>query len=171
MNLKLIVVQGKPLGRALLFSPGEYFLGRGSECHVRFNSEWVSRQHCLLRVTPQSVFLRDLGSRNGTLVNGALLAEEISLSEHDQIQVGPVVFEAHFAEVSSVRPLSPGRVIPLPNAADTTSILPPESPLGETGSNEEAPADNPTANHPISGIENRETRSTRRLKREPSEEE
>ena len=68
-------------------------IGRGSECHIRPNSDWVSRQHCLLRVTREGAWLRDLGSRNGTLVIGALLAGERLLEVGDQIQVGPLVFE------------------------------------------------------------------------------
>ena len=93
MNLKLLVVQGKPPGKALVFGPGEYYLGRGPECNIRFNSEWVSRQHCLLRVSVAEVVLRDLGSRNGTLVNGQLVSGDHLLTNGEQIQIGQVVFE------------------------------------------------------------------------------
>jgi pSer/pThr/pTyr-binding forkhead associated (FHA) protein len=93
MAIQLIVVQGRPEGRVLRFPPGQYYFGRGAECHVRPNSDWVSRQHCALRVTREGAWLRDLGSRNGTLVNGALLAGEQLLAKGDQIQVGPLVFE------------------------------------------------------------------------------
>jgi pSer/pThr/pTyr-binding forkhead associated (FHA) protein len=94
MTVKLRVVQGRPQGKSLLFPPGEYVVGRGTECHVRPNSEWVSRQHCLFRVTPDdNLFIRDLGSTNGTLVNGVRVVGERALNPRDQIQVGPLVFE------------------------------------------------------------------------------
>jgi pSer/pThr/pTyr-binding forkhead associated (FHA) protein len=93
MAIQLIVVHGRPEGRVLRFPPGQYYFGRGAECHVRPNSDWVSRQHCALRVTCEGAWLRDLGSRNGTLVNGSLLAGERLLEKGDQIQVGPLVFE------------------------------------------------------------------------------
>jgi pSer/pThr/pTyr-binding forkhead associated (FHA) protein len=93
MIVKLLVVQGRPFGKSLLFPNGDYYFGRGPECHVRPESEWVSRQHCLLRVTPAAVFVRDLGSRNGTLVNGALVEGERQLLHGDQVQIGPLVFE------------------------------------------------------------------------------
>lgn len=95
MKVKMLVVQGRPAGKILVFPVGEYYFGRGKECHVRPNSEWVSRQHCLLRVTPNDVYLRDLGSRNGTLVNGVLLAvnEERPLGHGDRVQLGQLVFE------------------------------------------------------------------------------
>lgn len=99
MNVKLLVVHGKPSGKSLIFGPGDYYLGRGPECHVRFNSDWVSRQHCLIRVTPEAVSLRDLSSRNGTLLNGALLHQEAGLKHGDLIQVGPIVFEIVFEEL------------------------------------------------------------------------
>src|SRR5262245_20079379 len=93
MNMKLLVVQGRPRGKVLRFPFGEFLIGRGAECHIRPNSDWVSRQHCLLRVTPDGVFIRDLGSRNGTLVNGLRVVEERRLENGDQLQVGPLVFE------------------------------------------------------------------------------
>src|SRR5579885_1081584 len=92
-GIKLLVVQGRPQGKALLFPPGEHLFGRGAECQIRANSDWVSRQHCLLRDTPDGAFLRDLGSRNGTLVNGERLIGERRLQPGDQLQVGPLVFQ------------------------------------------------------------------------------
>jgi pSer/pThr/pTyr-binding forkhead associated (FHA) protein len=97
MNFKLLVVQGKPAGKSLVFPRGEYYFGRGPECHVRPESEWVSRQHCLLRVTGEAAFIRDLGSRNGTLVNGTLVERERRLFHGDQVQIGPLVFEVRLA--------------------------------------------------------------------------
>jgi pSer/pThr/pTyr-binding forkhead associated (FHA) protein len=110
MNVKLVIVQGKPAGKAFLFVRGEYYLGRGPECYVRFNSDWVSRQHCLLRVSAAAASLRDLGSRNGTLVNGTLLTSEHLLAAGDQVQIGPVVFEVSFDDSAEVP--SGGRVNP-----------------------------------------------------------
>jgi pSer/pThr/pTyr-binding forkhead associated (FHA) protein len=101
MSVKLLVMQGRPAGKALTFGPGEYYFGRGEECHVRFNSDWVSRQHCLLVVAPDRVLLSDLGSRNGTLVNGQLLHQELPLKEGDKVHVGPVVFEVRLEDSST----------------------------------------------------------------------
>jgi predicted component of type VI protein secretion system len=93
MNLFLRVVQGRPEGKRLSFPRGQYLFGRGSECHIRPNSDWVSRQHCQLLVGLDDVRIRDLGSRNGTLVNGERVVGERSLNEGDQVQVGPLVFQ------------------------------------------------------------------------------
>jgi pSer/pThr/pTyr-binding forkhead associated (FHA) protein len=60
---------------------------------VRPNSELISRQHCLLRIHGHDVHVRDLGSTNGTLVNGKLLLEECVLANGDTLQFGPLVLE------------------------------------------------------------------------------
>jgi pSer/pThr/pTyr-binding forkhead associated (FHA) protein len=103
MIVKFLVVQGRPKDKAIKFGNGEFLFGRGMECHVRPNSEWVSRQHCLLRVTPDAVFLRDLASRNGTLVNGTLVVEDRLLAHGDLVQVGPLVFEVQLELVRPVK--------------------------------------------------------------------
>ncbi len=105
MSVKLTVIQGKPAGKSLSFAAGEYFIGRGAECHIRPNSDWVSRQHCLLRVTDKAAFLKDLGSRNGTLVNGVLIGGEQQLNHGDQVQFGPLVFEVRFDESTETIPI------------------------------------------------------------------
>ncbi len=107
MNVKLLVVHGRPRGKALRFPHGEFVFGRGHECHIRPNSEWVSRQHCLLRVTEDAVHLRDLGSTNGTLVNGRLVVNEQPLRHGDLLQVGPLVFEVIVEDDLSTRPPLP----------------------------------------------------------------
>jgi pSer/pThr/pTyr-binding forkhead associated (FHA) protein len=93
MSVKMKVVQGKPHGSVLDFPEGEFVVGRGPECHVRPNSELVSRQHCLLRIHGHDVHVRDLGSTNGTLVNGKLLVKECALANGDTLQLGPLVLE------------------------------------------------------------------------------
>jgi pSer/pThr/pTyr-binding forkhead associated (FHA) protein len=129
MDVQMLVVQGKARGQYLRFPRGEFMFGRGPECHVRPNSEWVSRQHCLLRVTDQGALIRDLGSTNGTVVNGARVVGERQLEPGDQLQLGPLVLElvvrdgdAH--ESLSAPELSPGDTAVM--ARDTAEIgLPP----------------------------------------------
>ena len=90
---RLKVVQGKPRGEFLSFPPGEFVFGRGPECDIRPNSELVSRQHCLLRVGNGAALLRDLGSTNGTLVNGSRVTCERLLLDGDTVQLGSLVLQ------------------------------------------------------------------------------
>jgi pSer/pThr/pTyr-binding forkhead associated (FHA) protein len=88
-------------------------IGRGENCSVRLpNRGWdfkmVSRHHCKLDIDPPHVCVRDLGSRNGTYVNGLLIGfrdpEEppesagtmassgYELHDEDILAIGPVHF-------------------------------------------------------------------------------
>jgi pSer/pThr/pTyr-binding forkhead associated (FHA) protein len=93
MRVRLLVVRGKPQGKSFSFPRGEFVIGRGSECHLRPNSSWVSRQHCMLRITEATASILDLGSVNGTLLNGRRLVGEQPLAHGDQLQVGPLVLK------------------------------------------------------------------------------
>jgi pSer/pThr/pTyr-binding forkhead associated (FHA) protein len=98
MKVQMQVMQGKARGRFLGFPQGEFVFGRGPECHVRPNSDWISRQHCLLRVTANEVHIRDLGSTNGTLVNGTRVVGERRLNAGDRLELGPFVLEVVLSE-------------------------------------------------------------------------
>jgi pSer/pThr/pTyr-binding forkhead associated (FHA) protein len=98
MEVKLLVLQGRPQRKSLVFPHGSYVFGRGTECHIRPNSEWVSRQHCQLLVTGDAASIRDLGSSNGTLINGERVIGERGLSNGDQLQIGPLVFEVRLEQ-------------------------------------------------------------------------
>jgi pSer/pThr/pTyr-binding forkhead associated (FHA) protein len=106
MNPQLIVVYGKPRNTVKTLALGDCLIGRGDECQVRTNSTLVSRQHCLIHVTKESATLRDLGSTNGTLVNGKRILAARELVSGDLVQIGSVVFEFHdgSAEASGAAP-------------------------------------------------------------------
>ena len=98
MKVQMQVVQGKARGQFLGFPQGEFVFGRGPECHVRPNSDWISRQHCLLRVTASEVHIRDLGSTNGTLVNGTRVIGERRLQAGDRLELGPFILQVVLSE-------------------------------------------------------------------------
>ncbi len=103
MSAQLRVVFGKERGKCLTFPRGEYVFGRGPECHVRANSEIVSRQHCLMAVADGVVSIRDLGSANGTLVNGVRVRGERVLCDGDLIQLGPFGLQFQLPHPPSTR--------------------------------------------------------------------
>lgn len=125
MSVKLLIIHGRPQGKSLVFPDGEYLFGRGAECHIRPNSEWVSRQHCLLRVTATGSFVRDLGSRNGTLVNGTRVVGEQPLAHGDRLQVGPLVFDVlHEATPAGPNPAQEDTGIHTTDTSELPSLLP-----------------------------------------------
>ena len=88
MIVKLIVVSGKSAGRSIAVKRSRFLIGRADECDIRPLSEEVSRRHCAIIVGPESVFVEDLGSRNGTFVNGERIAERTQVTDGDAVRVG-----------------------------------------------------------------------------------
>ena len=66
-------------------------IGRREDCDLRIPLGEVSRKHCRIVRDGDSLKLEDLGSSNGTFLNGQRVQEAV-LSPGDTIQVGPVVF-------------------------------------------------------------------------------
>ncbi len=64
-------------------------IGRAAECEIELPDPTVSRHHARLEWTYPGWVLRDLGSSNGTQVNGELITEEL-LSDNDLVQLGNV---------------------------------------------------------------------------------
>jgi serine/threonine protein kinase len=109
-RVRLEVVSGPMAGRQFVFDAHDTLLfGRASDCHARLAEQdaKASRHHFLLEVSPPLARVRDLGSLNGTWVNGtrhggrgALTPEEaarhqwpqVDLAEGDSIRVGETVF-------------------------------------------------------------------------------
>ena len=84
---KLLCQAGPTEGTVYDLVPGEVTVGRGVENTIQIPSETVSRTHCCLLCRDEAWTLRDEGSRNGTLVNGAPV-EEVVLKPGDEIRVG-----------------------------------------------------------------------------------
>src|SRR5262245_24753949 len=92
MKVQLIVVQGKPEGKVIPLTLPVFKIGRGETCHLRPSSEQVSREHAEFQIKGDLVTVRDLGSRNGTLVNGKAITDAYTLKDRDLVQVGPLTF-------------------------------------------------------------------------------
>jgi predicted component of type VI protein secretion system len=67
---------------------GEFAIGRSPECQLSLDDPLVSRKHALLVVSPESVLIKDLGSRNGVVVNGTKIDTSRVLLDGDRIVIG-----------------------------------------------------------------------------------
>jgi serine/threonine protein kinase len=63
-------------------------IGRSPDCHIIIEDMNVSRHHAELLQTPQGYTIQDLGSKNGTFVNGKQVTEGISLFPGDEVMLG-----------------------------------------------------------------------------------
>lgn len=92
MQVKIRVLVGKNTGKEIAIDQKEFLIGRGDACHLRPKTDTVSRQHCAILVQDGKVVLRDLGSKNGTFVNGERLAGERVLKDGDEVKAGKLEF-------------------------------------------------------------------------------
>jgi anti-anti-sigma factor len=89
----LIPQCGPSKGRPIVVEGPSFVIGRDATCKLRPGSSSVSRFHAAIEHRDGGLFLRDLGSTNGTLLNGRLLrSEDAEIHKGDRIQVGPLAF-------------------------------------------------------------------------------
>jgi serine/threonine-protein kinase len=98
MRVTLRVLAGPYTGREFTFDQHDTFLiGRSESAHLYLPEDrFFSRHHCLLEIAPPRCFIRDLGSTNGTYVNGQRVPEAF-LRSGDKIQGGQTVLEVDVA--------------------------------------------------------------------------
>src|SRR6266480_3912300 len=102
MQVNLKVLAGPYKGRIFTFGQHDSFLiGRTKDAHLCLSDDrFFSRHHCLLEINPPRSFLRDLGSTNGTFVNGERVREAF-LKNGDRIQGGETLLQV---EVTTADP-------------------------------------------------------------------
>jgi predicted component of type VI protein secretion system len=92
---------------------GDSLLGRSPECLIVLPSERVSREHAVVRRIHCGLEIEDLGSRNGTWVNGSRIRRATVLQQGDEVQLGDDVLEVV---------LKPNAQIPVTVSGVTSSL-------------------------------------------------
>ena len=94
MRVTLHVVAGPQTGRDFTFDQHDTFMiGRSEDSQFCLPQDrYFSRHHCILEIAPPQAFLRDLGSTNGTYVNG-MRVDTAHLKSGDRIQGGETILE------------------------------------------------------------------------------
>ena len=92
--MSLNVVAGPQTGRTFTFDQHDTFMiGRSDDAQFCLpHDRFFSRHHCILEIAPPQAFIRDLGSTNGTYVNG-MRVDTAYLKSGDRIQGGETVLE------------------------------------------------------------------------------
>lgn len=83
----LVVLQGTNVGEMYKIEGPETVIGRAMTVQVRLNDDGISRRHCRVLQAEGHVVIEDLGSANGTLVNGELVQRR-TLADGDKIRLG-----------------------------------------------------------------------------------
>lgn len=97
-ELPVLIGQTGPLNGQRWLVERTLVVGRDASCDIIISDRQISRYHARISPTEDGVLLEDLGSKNGTYYNGALLTEPAILADGDLIQVSLV---QHFVFLSS----------------------------------------------------------------------
>ena len=83
----LTVETGPQAGLTYVLGPGETVVGRGGDCDIFLGDVTVSRHHAKLAVSDEHLSIEDLGSTNGTYINGAR-EDAADLKAGDELIIG-----------------------------------------------------------------------------------
>jgi len=97
MKMKIVLASLTPLVSTVRVSLKKLpaVIGRISDATVRLDDRWVSHVHCEISELNGTLLVRDLDSRNGTLVNGQYI-KEAHLLPGDRLTVGLTSFEVQY---------------------------------------------------------------------------
>ncbi|HEX8700400.1 MAG TPA: FHA domain-containing protein [Myxococcaceae bacterium] len=124
MAFQLKIAEGKDAGKEFLFEQDSVLIGRTPECDVVLYDAGVSRRHCRIFSEGDGYIVEDMGSANGTKVNGAPVKTK-PLTDGDQLTLGPVVFAFAAVEAEAEEPGTDGVGVPAAaqDEANSTRIV------------------------------------------------
>ena len=90
MEIRLAICKEGGVVRSIKIPCNPCRIGRSDDCDLQLNSRSVSRNHCELKLKQAGLTIKDLGSRNGTIVNGvpAPAGVRLLLRKNDRIKIG-----------------------------------------------------------------------------------
>lgn len=88
----VLEIESGPLSGLRYGLEGEVVVGRSTDCDLTIPVTQISRQHARFTVEDNHLHLEDMGSANGTIVNGARINSRVRLNHQDKVEILDVVF-------------------------------------------------------------------------------
>ena len=83
---------GPKKGKEVILQPGLLIIGRDDDCQISLSTPSLSKKHAELKITSETVRIKDLGSSNGTFLGGKQIKEQ-EVKPGERIFLSDVVFE------------------------------------------------------------------------------
>ena len=83
-----VISQGNQAGLSAELSGGVIMIGRGADCQLILDDDYVSTRHARVVSTPDGIYVEDLGSTNGTYVNGQRITAPTTITLADTVRIG-----------------------------------------------------------------------------------
>jgi pSer/pThr/pTyr-binding forkhead associated (FHA) protein len=82
------ISQGNQAGLSADLGGGVIMIGRGADCQLILDDDYVSTRHARVVGTPNGIYIEDLGSTNGTYVNGQRITSPTTITLADTVRIG-----------------------------------------------------------------------------------
>ncbi|MEM9588353.1 MAG: FHA domain-containing protein [Planctomycetota bacterium] len=114
IKVSLVYRNGDRRGERVEINSSPMRIGRHESCQLVLESSRISRQHAAIVLDESAVFISDLGSRNGTAVNGKLIPanQPRRLWHRDKLQVGKWKFRVSVRDAATKKAISPPKESP-----------------------------------------------------------
>jgi pSer/pThr/pTyr-binding forkhead associated (FHA) protein len=83
-----MISQGNQAGLSAELAEGVIMIGRGTDCQLILDDDYVSTRHARVVGTPNGIYVEDLGSTNGTYVNGQRITAPTTITLADTVRIG-----------------------------------------------------------------------------------
>jgi len=95
--MKILLMIDKTVIKEYLFDQNEIIIGRGADSDICIDNITVSRKHARIAKGPANHFIEDMGSINGTFVNGHWVSKKL-LDTGDEISIGKYSLKIDFED-------------------------------------------------------------------------
>ncbi|HZL75604.1 MAG TPA: FHA domain-containing protein [Propionibacteriaceae bacterium] len=89
----LMISQGSQAGLSAELAGGMIMIGRGADCQLILDDDYVSTRHARVVATPNGIYVEDLGSTNGTYVNGQRITAPTTITLADSVRIGKTMLK------------------------------------------------------------------------------
>lgn len=122
----ILMREGELAGQQWVIADDVFLIGRGADCDLALPERQVSRHHAKILRRPGYFELEDLGSKNGTHLNGQPVSENVRLQDGDEIQIALAV-KLVFIGTGATMPLTfeppkPARTLEIDEAERSVTI-------------------------------------------------
>ena len=98
---KLVAVGGKLRGQEFVLEEGENTLGRSDDCDITLGVNGVSKKHMSITVTDDVAYVQDMGSSNGTFLNGNII-KRATAKNGDKIALPDLILQVVYVKEKKV---------------------------------------------------------------------
>ena len=89
----LVVTQGSQTGQSAALADGVILIGRGADCQIILDDDYVSTRHARVVSGENGIYVEDLGSTNGSYVNGQRITAPTTITMSDTVRIGKTILK------------------------------------------------------------------------------